>query len=166
MIVAPLVVEECVLVPVDPAKFGVPGVLDSMLLSAHSRLFKHSHRGHIVGVATSHDPPKCESVECCAQKTTGQVGAEPSPREVGLEHVADDALCVLGHAWLPHAVNQIEEAHSDDLVITLGNARKICVAGRNGEPLFLKRFGLDVGAQHETICDRVVSQRKYLREVV
>ncbi len=137
-----------------------------MLLSAHSRLFQHSHRGHIVSVAASHDPPKMEPVECCGQKATGQVGAESPSREVGLKHVAHDTLCALRHAWLPHAVNEVEETHSDDLAIKLGDARKICVTGRNGEPLLSKRFRLDAGAQHEMIHDRVVSQRKYLREVV
>lgn len=137
-----------------------------MLLSAHSRLFEHSHRGHVVGVAASHDPPKAEPVECCAQKASGQVGAESPPRAVGLKHVAHDALGALGHAWLPHAVNEVEETHPDNLAITLGDARKICVAGRNAEPLLSKCFRLDAGAQHETVYDRVVSQRKYLREVV
>jgi hypothetical protein len=166
MLVAPLVVEERVLIPVDPPEFGVPGVLDSMLFSAHTCFFQHSHRSHIVGVAASHDPPKTEPVECCGKKATGQVGAESPSREIGLKHVAHDTVRALGHAWLPHAVNEVEEPQADNLAIKLGDARKIRVTGRNGEPLLPKRHRLDAGAQHETIDDRVVSQRKNVREVV
>lgn len=166
MNVAPLVVKERILIPVDPPKFGVPGVLDSMLLSAHSGLLKHSHRCQVVGVAARYDSPKIEPVECCGQEATGQVGAESPPREIGLQHVAHDSLCALGHAWLPHAVDEVEKTYSDNLVIKLSDARKICVAGRNAEPLVSEHFRVDASAQHETIYDRVVAQRKHLREVV
>lgn len=80
----PFAGEHGVLVAVDPAELGVPGVLDPVLFTPHACFLEHPHLRRVVGVAAR----KHEVAERSRQEAACEIASDASAWEVWMDDVS------------------------------------------------------------------------------